>query len=70
MRSQKVAQTAPISDWSCGLTIYFTSGTDMVVCLECWHVWLNLLKVGGAGGRTCFMRVIDALLQEKRAKQA
>lgn len=28
------------------------------------------LAEASEGGRICFMRVIDALLQEKRAKQA
>lgn len=54
--------------------LFFATGADMEVCSVCWHVWLNILEVvggrGGVGGRTCFMRVIDALLQEKRAKQA
>lgn len=40
-----------------------------MVAAECgWRgrVQLKLLE----GGRVCFMRVIDALLPEKRAKQA
>lgn len=31
--------------------------------------WARLAEAS-EGGRICFMRVIDALLQEKRAKQA
>lgn len=34
-------------------------------------LWMVLrLAEASEGGRICFMRVIDALLQEKRAKQA
>lgn len=31
---------------------------------------VSVLAEASEGGRICFMRVIDALLQEKRAKQA
>lgn len=42
----------------------------MAIWLPRRYEWGTRLADASEGGRICFMRVIDALLQEKRAKQA
>lgn len=51
-----------------------TSSSKFKAVVAIWlprrYEWGTRLADASEGGRICFMRVIDALLQEKRAKQA